>query len=278
MVEKQNNWTEKLHMRAKSALNTLKKDILGFFVVNKTESLDEIKNKNNVVKQTKDSLQDVKNDIWENSPIINETNKKIIEEIKWWKFDNSRLLTELTIEDAQILFWEINKLVDANKNKKIKNKTELDLSGISDLKKDVAEILIENYCDTVNLSWIREVDEDTASCLRRYLSNILVLNWVSNINDEPAVQLSKFKWECIKLNWLVSLSEFVSEDFSDFLWQELHLDWLTEISEEAAQFLAMFKGSYLSLSWVKTISRKALDYLLSYKGNLSMIRLREITT
>ena len=159
-----------------------------------------------------------------------------------------------------------------------------DLSKLTKLTYDEAEILSKLWWYYVNLSWIKEIEERTFETLLKFnwkirlwidkltpeLANKLeesgksiTFSWLENIDNETCKILWKTKWT-LDFEVLKNISAENMEELVKKPWWDICLNAMENISPEMAEEMIKFPRS-IFLNWVKRID-KATAEILSKKN------------
>ena len=155
-----------------------------------------------------------------------------------------------------------------------------DLSKLTKLTYDEAEILSKLWWYYVNLSWIKEIEEKTFEVLLKFnwkinlwinkltpeLANKLewsdkyiIFSWLENIDSETCKVLWKTKWtldfEVLKNISVENIKELVNKP-----WWDISLNAMENISPEIAEEMIKFTRS-IFLNWVKRIDKTTAEIL-----------------
>ena len=159
-----------------------------------------------------------------------------------------------------------------------------DLSKLTKLTYDEAEILSKLWWYYVNLSWIKEIEERTFETLLKFnwkirlwidkltpeLANKLeefdkyiIFSWLENMDNETCKILWKTKWT-LDFEVLKSISAENMKELVKKPWWDICLNAMENISPEMAEEMIKFPRS-IFLNWVKRID-KATAEILSKKN------------
>ena len=159
-----------------------------------------------------------------------------------------------------------------------------DLSKLTKLTYDEAEILSKLWWYYVNLSWIKEIEERTFETLLKFnwkirlwidkltpeLANKLeefdkyiIFSWLENMDNETCKILWKTKWT-LDFEVLKNISAENMEELVKKPWWDICLNAMENISPEMAEEMIKFPRS-IFLNWVKRID-KATAEILSKKN------------
>ena len=159
-----------------------------------------------------------------------------------------------------------------------------DLSKLTKLTYDEAEILSKLWWYYVNLSWIKEIEERTFETLLKFnwkirlwidkltpeLANKLeefdkyiIFSWLENMDNETCKILWKTKWT-LDFEILKSISAENMKELVKKPWWDISLNAMENITPEIAEEMIEFPRS-IFLNWVKRID-KATAEILSKKN------------
>jgi len=155
-----------------------------------------------------------------------------------------------------------------------------DLSKLTKLTYDEAEILSKLWWYYVNLSWIKEIEERTFETLLKFnwkirlwidkltpeLANKLewsdkyiIFSWLENIDSETCKVLWKTKWT-LDFEVLKNISVENTKELVNKPWWDICLNAVESISPEVAEEMIKFPRN-IFLDWVKKIDRTTAEIL-----------------
>ena len=155
-----------------------------------------------------------------------------------------------------------------------------DLSKLTKLTYDEAEILSKLWWYYVNLSWIKEIEERTFETLLKFnwkirlwidkltpeladkleeFDKYIIFSWLENIDNETCKILWKTKWT-LDFEVLKSISAENMKELVKKPWWDISLNAMENISPEIAEEMIEFPRS-IFLNWVKRIDKTTAEIL-----------------
>jgi len=183
-------------------------------------------------------------------------NKKIWEEIKRGNLDNTKEVSLITSEIAEILS---------------RYHGSLNLNSLKFLSNQTAEHLSSHQND-LNFRDLAFLSDQAAEHLSRHEGSLNLLG-LKFISDQAAEYLSRHQGDLI-LSGLTSLSDKAAEYLSHHQ-GKLFLSGLTSLSDKIAEQLSRHQGA-LSLN-ITSISDKVAEHLSHLKGRLFLNRLTSLS-
>ena len=136
----------------------------------------------------------------------------------------------------------------------------LTLLNLTPLTAATAELLAKNKSN-LNLRGLTSISPIAAESLSKHKGDSLDLGGLTSLSDSAADSLSKHEGDSLGLGGLSSLSDSAAELLVKYKGDSLDLGGLTSLSDVAAASLSKYKG-YLNLHGLRSISDTAIESLL----------------